>query len=323
MAIFKKTNVTNRNNFIGSNATCVTSEVLDRTWTRFDFGIQWLGADGGVTDPSPGQGTGVGLVEDPATNFLNASPSWTNGPAVGFPIWIKWELGTRPGTIKESFYNYTTLRATRDNVDPGFGTIHIQDSDPPDSGRPGPRYTIALAGTEYRVYAGRGAGFGDKPYVSFSAPRLTGFPFPMGLAMAARTNFAVRNVIAGAGTIPTTIYSKAQQIEDFKILVTVDNTTDIFTATAHGLVDTTAIWIDAVTLPGGLTAGTLYFVRDATANTFKVAATSGGTAINITSNGSGVLVAPRQGALNLRIYQIGRYAGIDGLPTDISTPSLL
>jgi hypothetical protein len=37
-----------------------------------------------------------------------------------------------------------------------------------------------------------------------------------------------------------------------------------------------------------LSAGTLYFVRDASTNTFKVAATSGGAAIDITSNGTSV-----------------------------------
>lgn len=40
-------------------------------------------------------------------------------------------------------------------------------------------------------------------------------------------------------------------------------------------------------MPTGLTASTRYYVRDSTANTFKLAATRGGTAINFTTDGSG------------------------------------
>lgn len=41
--------------------------------------------------------------------------------------------------------------------------------------------------------------------------------------------------------------------------------------------------------PPGLSAATTYFVRDKTTNTFKLALTSGGTAINITVDGSGTV----------------------------------
>lgn len=43
------------------------------------------------------------------------------------------------------------------------------------------------------------------------------------------------------------------------------------------------------TAPGGLTKGRTYFVRDFSLGTFKLAATKGGAAINLTSTGSGVL----------------------------------
>jgi hypothetical protein len=41
------------------------------------------------------------------------------------------------------------------------------------------------------------------------------------------------------------------------------------------------------TLPGGLSLNTTYWVRDSSTNTFKLAATSGGSAIDITSAGVG------------------------------------
>jgi hypothetical protein len=52
---------------------------------------------------------------------------------------------------------------------------------------------------------------------------------------------------------------------------------------AHGYSDTQKVVFFQGTPPGGLTEGTTYFVRDATTDTFKVAATSGGAAITLTS----------------------------------------
>jgi hypothetical protein len=66
----------------------------------------------------------------------------------------------------------------------------------------------------------------------------------------------------------------------------VDPTTDVFRCPAHGLSDTNTVVVYNGTAPGGLTLGTVYFVRDATADTFKLAATSGGVALDITSAGS-------------------------------------
>lgn len=55
---------------------------------------------------------------------------------------------------------------------------------------------------------------------------------------------------------------------------------------AHGWADTQKIVFFNGTTPGGLTEGTVYFVRDSTTDTFKVAATAGGAAIDITSASS-------------------------------------
>ncbi len=61
-----------------------------------------------------------------------------------------------------------------------------------------------------------------------------------------------------------------------------DTTTDTITAPAHGFADTDKIVFVGGTPPAGLTEGTVYFVRDSATNTFKVAATSGGAAIDLT-----------------------------------------
>jgi hypothetical protein len=61
---------------------------------------------------------------------------------------------------------------------------------------------------------------------------------------------------------------------------------DTIQADGHGYADTNKVVFLDGTAPGGLTAGTVYFVRDATTNTFKVAATSGGAAIDLTDTGA-------------------------------------
>ena len=74
---------------------------------------------------------------------------------------------------------------------------------------------------------------------------------------------------------------------------TVDATTDVVTAHAHGFTNGDTITFYGDTPPGGLTEGTVYFARDVTANTFKVAATSGGVAIDLTTVGNVKCVVSR------------------------------
>ena len=51
----------------------------------------------------------------------------------------------------------------------------------------------------------------------------------------------------------------------------------------HGWADTQKVALFNGTPPGGITEGAVVYVRDATTNTFKLALTSGGTAVNLTS----------------------------------------
>ena len=68
--------------------------------------------------------------------------------------------------------------------------------------------------------------------------------------------------------------------------------TDLIYATAHGYSDTQKIVFFNGTPPAGLAEGTTYFVRDAATDTFKVTASSGGVAIDLTAASSfGCVVA--------------------------------
>ncbi len=65
-------------------------------------------------------------------------------------------------------------------------------------------------------------------------------------------------------------------------------TADVITSHGHGLSDTNRVFLQTVAgeaLPTGLDATTVYFVRDATTDTFKLSLTSGGAAVDITAVG--------------------------------------
>ena len=71
--------------------------------------------------------------------------------------------------------------------------------------------------------------------------------------------------------------------------VTFDNTTDKVAWTAHGLSNGDLFKFTTTGgAPTGLTAGTTYYVVSATTNDFQIAATEGGSAINFTTDGTGV-----------------------------------
>lgn len=92
--------------------------------------------------------------------------------------------------------------------------------------------------------------------------------------------------------------------ESPKVFTLDDATADTVEIPAHGWADTDRVYLTQIAgfaIPGGLTKDTVYYVRDATTDDFKLAATSGGAAIAITSIGQGVL----QKITNARTAQVG------------------
>lgn len=65
----------------------------------------------------------------------------------------------------------------------------------------------------------------------------------------------------------------------------VDPATDTVRLEGHGYADGTKVVFFGGTPPAPLVEGTIYFVRDAATDTFKLAATEGGAAIDITNAG--------------------------------------
>lgn len=70
---------------------------------------------------------------------------------------------------------------------------------------------------------------------------------------------------------------------------TADSSTDILTCAGHGFENGWMVFFAGADLPAPLSAGKIYWVRDKTTDTFKVASTDGGAAVDMTDNGSGTL----------------------------------
>lgn len=75
---------------------------------------------------------------------------------------------------------------------------------------------------------------------------------------------------------------------------------DTLTLNAHGLTAGSRVRFanSGGALPTGLAAATDYYVRDVTANTFKVASAPGGAAVNLTADGSGTTTVSRFEGIN-------------------------
>lgn len=73
---------------------------------------------------------------------------------------------------------------------------------------------------------------------------------------------------------------------------------DTCTSANHGMSNGQIVVVTSTTtLPAGLSTNTHYFVIDAAANTFKLSASLGGAAVNITDSGTGVHTMHRISAL--------------------------
>jgi hypothetical protein len=81
--------------------------------------------------------------------------------------------------------------------------------------------------------------------------------------------------------------------------------TDLFTKTAHGLLAGQAVAFSALTGGTGLTAGTIYYViaSGLTANAFKISATSGGAALDFTTDVTAATLNTVGECLNIKVTE--------------------
>ena len=98
---------------------------------------------------------------------------------------------------------------------------------------------------------------------------------------------SVDNAILRAdGTDGTILQNSGLVVNDAVVAysATGDASTDVITATGHIYTANQTVIFSSISGGAGLSAGTVYFVRDISGSTFKVSATSGGAAINFTTN---------------------------------------
>lgn len=92
--------------------------------------------------------------------------------------------------------------------------------------------------------------------------------------------------------------------------------TDTFNSTAHGLANNEPVKFETTgSLPSPISSSTLYYIINATANTFQISTTVGGAALNITTTGSGTLKVSEQRQLFIENV-------IAGITTDSSIGTL-
>jgi hypothetical protein len=83
-------------------------------------------------------------------------------------------------------------------------------------------------------------------------------------------------------------------VEDTAQAFTANASTDAITPAVNNYLNgETVVFSGSGTMPGGLTAGALYYVVSSSGATFKVATTAGGSSVNITSAGSGTILVGR------------------------------
>jgi len=95
-----------------------------------------------------------------------------------------------------------------------------------------------------------------------------------------------------------TTYSAGQRVIEYESVgdVTADSGTDKFSLTSHGLAEGQKVLFRSTTsVPGGITADSVYFVRKPGANDFYVSTEPEGTYVNLTSAGSGTITVYSRG----------------------------
>lgn len=79
------------------------------------------------------------------------------------------------------------------------------------------------------------------------------------------------------------VANNSQGTPGLSLSVTIDTSTDVFTATNHGYRDRNPLKFTG-TMPSPLVVGTIYYARDTTTSTFKIALTPGGATIDLSGS---------------------------------------
>jgi hypothetical protein len=136
-----------------------------------------------------------------------------------------------------------------------------------------------------QMYAERGAGVSGAPAAPTGMKLGTGSTAPAKTgAGAALVTYLTNSHQAFDATFPSSALLAAINLTS----VTATAATDLFTKTAHGLTDGRRVTLTSP--PTGLAVNVPYFVINSTANTFQLALTPGGSAVDVTADSTTVTV---------------------------------
>ena len=131
--------------------------------------------------------------------------------------------------------------------------------------------------------------------VNFNGVRLTNVATPLADNDVATKGYsdsvAQGLTVKEASRVATTVNFVSTYSNTIESVSAVDVGADNLTSNSHAFTNGDRVKITSTggSVPGGLAAGTQYFVVGTTTNTFQLSATQGGSAVNITDTGSGTI----------------------------------
>lgn len=139
-------------------------------------------------------------------------------------------------------------------------------------------YSILPTVTSKTVTVTGNYGATSNPVVSLSSAITAGSKI---VTIANTTNLSVGMFVAGTGTTLTTGGS-----------CTFTDSGDMVTATGHGLIDGDIVSLKTITGTTGISLQTIYYVVNATTDTFQLSLTQGGSVIDLVTDGTGTYTSP-------------------------------
>jgi len=220
---------------------------------------------------------------DPATNatlveltHTNVSQTSTSGSGTG----AKFTVVTQLGLVVSSVYIYRASTQIANIPDTSLLSVGMLVHGLSGYGHSvTPTIATITNSTTIQLSAANGSGSGSYAtgHVSFQVP--TALYLKSVTTTTVGTGYGVNDTIIVTDPGNTT----------YVATITVSTINSTITDTEHGLANTNKVQVSSLgTLPGGLAVFTDLYVRDKTTDTFNLATSSGGTAIALTSPGSGI-----------------------------------
>lgn len=243
----------------------------------WDVSIRSMMVEGNDFSDWPAGGLTISPVTGPNPNNKSPSPPWAPATLTTDDLKI-WDLHVRNNRFKNCGIGATTVNLACAGTDTPFRRVSVAGN--------------VIEAVDRVLLVSSVTGNAVSPIVVSIGDEVTGSPLPHGIANATKVTISGVNGNVAADTIG---YAKVTAVS---LACTVTASTDLVHATSHGF--TAGKIVTFATTANGLSNGAQYYVLASglTANDFKVSMSLGGTAVDITSDGSNTVnLAPTTFAL--------------------------